>query len=280
MRRSTHAVGIIAILATVILVALLAVQAATSAEFPQGTAAPWEYDPDGTGTAVAQWDDSGTILILQKNAPTPTNSAAGAELIEAAGSGEFTDASFEVRGYCNNGSPRLNIYYGESWETYQTAFLGCARSNDSFTTEDGWTHVNFVCDSEVGLPEEAEVACGENILGAELVQDEEGQTDLRNITLNGLYYGPPVDVPEETVSSQTNRAGYCMPAGQERLRVADGTYGRFVDLFVGSPSQDATYRGAVPAYFLEGKGLSCEVPQGYFLNGTTVDGMYPFAKKV
>ena len=98
-------------------------------------------------------------------------------------------------------------------------------------------------------------------------------------TLNGLLYGPPVDVPEETVSAQTNRAGYCMPIGQERLRVADGTLGRFVDLFVGTPSQDPLYRGATPAYFLEGKGLSCEIPSGYFLNGTTVDGIYPFAKK-
>lgn len=269
----------ILLICLIALVAVTGISAGQAAELPQGTAAPWEYDPEETGTVVAQWDDSGTILILQKNAVTSTNSAAGAELIEASGS-PFESASFEVRGYCNNGAPRLNIYFGEDWDSYQTAFLGCARALDSSAAEDGWTRVEFNCDSEVGLPEEAAVACDENILGAELVQDEDGQTDLRNIVLNGLFYGPPVDVPEETVVSNPTRAGYCMPVGQERLRVADGTMGRFVDLFIGTPSRDATYRGAVPAYFLEGRGISCEIPAGYFLNGTTVDGIYPFAKKV
>lgn len=267
------------LLMLVTLIALLGVAATQAAEIPQGTAAPWSYDPDETGTVVAEWNDDGNILILQKNGPTSTNSAAGAELLESDDQ-DFESASFEVRGYCNNGAPRLNIYYGEDWDSYQTAFLGCARSHDSETTEDGWTHVAFICDSEVGLPEEAEVACGENILGAELVQDEEGQTDLRNIVLNGLLYGPPVDQPEETVAPQSNRAGYCMPAGQERLRVADGTFGRFVDLLVGTPSRDPLYRGATPAYFLQGAGLSCEIPKGYVLTGSTVDGIYPFAQKV
>ncbi len=250
---------------------------AGAAEFPTGTAAPWSYDPDGSGIIVAEWNDVGNVLTLQKNGPTSTNAAAGAQLIEAAGT--FESASFTVEGYCNNGSPRLNVYYGDSWDTYQTAFLGCARSLDTQTLESGWTQVSFVCGSELGLPDEAAGACGQNILGAELVQDEEGQTNLHNIVLNGLFYGPPVDVPEETVSGQENRAGYCMPAGQERLRVADGTMGRFVDLPVGTPSRDPLYRGAVPAYFLQGKGLSCEIPAGYFLNGSTVDGRYPFAAK-
>lgn len=254
------------------LFALVLVSTASAAEeFPQGTAAPFIYDPEDTGSIVAEWNDAGNILILQKNAPTPTNSAAGAELVEASGV-EFSSASFEVKGYCNNGSPRINLGSGDAF-----FFLGCARALDQEVTEDGWTRVAFVCNSEVGLPEEAAGACGTVIDIAYLLQDEEGQTDIRNIVVNGQTYGPPVDVPEETVSQQENRAGYCMPSPVLR---ADGTFGRFVDLFVGQPAFDSRYRQATPAYFLQGRGLSCELPSGYFVNGSTVDGIYPFAARL
>jgi hypothetical protein len=262
----TKLLGIIACL----FVLVAAGTASAAGEFPQGTAAPFVYDPDGTGIIVSEWNDLGNILIQQKNGPTSANAAAGAELVDAAGS-IFTDASFEVKGYCNNGSPRLNLFYGDA-----VAFLGCARALDTSATEDGWTRVAFVCDSEVGLPDEAAGACGQVIDLAMFIQDEEGQTDIRNIVVNGLPYGPPQDVPSETVGGQENRGGYCMPTAVLR---ADGTMGRFVDLFIGQPGFDARYRQATPAYFLQGAGLSCELPKGYFLNGSTVDGLYPFAAK-
>lgn len=248
---------------------------ASSAEFPTGVAEPWQYDPDNTGTVVAEWDEGGTILILQKNAPTPTNSAAGASLLNAAGS-DLTDISFDVRGYCNNGAPRVNVYWGESWDNYSTGFFGCARSLDTETTEDGWLRVAFNCDSEVGVPDEA-TGCGENILGIELVMDEEGQTDLRNIVVNGLFYGPAPVTETPEVASQMNRLGYCTPKPVERYNMPDG---RFVDLFAGQPTFDSRYAGAVLAYYLEGQGISCEIPSGYFLDGTKTSEGYPFAKKV
>lgn len=266
------------VLAALVLMALaVAASEANAAEFPTGTAEPWEYDPDNTGTAVAEWDDSGTILILQKNAVTSTNSAAGATLIQAAGD-ELDSISFDVKGYCNNGAPRFNVYWGEDWDSYNTGFFGCARSLDLTELEDGWTRVEFNCDSETGVPEEA-TGCGESILGVEIVMDEEGQTDLRNIVVNGMLYGPPVEAPEQpptdTPVFQQSRVGYCMANPVAR---ADGTFGRFVDLFDGQPAVDSRYAGAKYAYFIEGRGISCEVPQGYFLNGTSV-GPYPFAKK-
>ena len=248
-----------------------------AAEFPTGVAEPWSYDPEATGSIVAEWDNSGEILILQKNAPTPTNSAAGATLLDVEDQ-TLETLSFDVRGYCNNGAPRFNVYWGESWADYSTGFFGCARSLDTSPTDDGWTHVNFTCDSEVGVPDEA-TGCGENILGVEIVMDEEGQTDLRNIMLNGILYLPGVDAPV-TAGSSPSHTGYCMPIGQERYRAGDGTFGRFVDLFDGQPNFDPLYAGAKPAYFLQGKGISCEVPAGYVPTTQTVDGRYPFYAKL
>ena len=261
-----------------LIVAILALGLASPAmaqEFPTGVAEPWSYDPEATGSIVAEWNDAGEILILQKNAPTPTNSAAGAELLNVSGS-ELSSLSFDVKGYCNNGAPRFNVYWGDSWDNFTTGFFGCARSLDTAPTEDGWTNVNFVCNSGIGVPEEA-TGCGENVLAIEIVQDEEGQTDLRNITFNGQLFLPGVDVPEETVTSQQNRAGYCMPAPVLR---ADGTTGRFVDLYVGQPSFDSRFRGATPALFLEGRGISCELLPGYVQSNRTVDGFYPYYIKV
>jgi hypothetical protein len=267
-----------------VLLALLAllVASATQAAPPVvtgeiGVAEPWAYDPDGTDTIVAEWNDDGDILILQKNAPTSTNSAAGASLLEADGEPlEFI--SFEVRGYCNNGAPRFNVYHGDSWETYTTGFFGCARSLDSELLGDGWTRVNFNCDSEEGVPDEA-TGCGLNILGIEIVMDEEGQTDLRNIVVNGTLYLAAGDTPvTETTQPppvNRNRTGYCMP--QPVLR-QDGTMGRFVDLLSGQPANDPVWAGAKVAYYVEGIGIACEIPQGYFLDGTSV-GVYPFARK-
>ena len=255
-----------------IVMALVMVTGASAAEFPTGVAEPWEYDPDGTNTVVAVWNDD--VLVLQKNAPTPTNSAAGAQLIDA--SGTLQTIQFDVRGYCNNGAPRVNVYWGDSWDTYSTGFFGCARSLDTETLDDGWTRVSFICDSEVGVPEEA-TGCGENILGVEIIQDEEGQTDLRNILLNGVLYtsAPVTEAPP--VGAQDNRAGYCTPTPVLR---ADGTVGRFVDLSVGQPAFDARYRGAQLAYYLEGRGTSCEIPAGFILDGTKTSEGYPFARKV
>lgn len=165
----------------------------------------------GEGSASALWGD-GTILSLTKDAPTGAFLVAGATVNGFAGD-PFFEAGFDVRGYCNNGAPRFNVYSGEN-----TYFLGCGRGVQT-PLEDGWTHVEFECiaydeESSGGLPEEAEGACFSTISGIELIQDEGGTTALRNITVDGLPIGPPP--PAEVGVPRDNRAGYCAPTAVPR----------------------------------------------------------------
>jgi hypothetical protein len=59
---------------------------------------------------------------------------------------------------------------------------------------------------------------------------------------------PLFDLPR--IPSKDTQVGYCV----------DGT---FVQLDAGQPRTDPAYRGAVPAFFVEGTGLTCTVPAGY-----------------
>jgi hypothetical protein len=133
---------------------------------------PWTYDPDSTGTVVAELSASGE-LTLEKNAPTPTNSAAGAEIAGVEGlSTTGMTLSYDVEGYCGAGAPRFNVYL----EGGTTVFLGCAHGND------GSGHVTFEAGQTYGgvlFPE------GETILGIDIVMDEEGQSTLSNIQVDG-----------------------------------------------------------------------------------------------
>ncbi len=55
------------------------------------------------------------------------------------------------------------------------------------------------------------------------------------------------------------REGYCLS-------------GRFLNLAVGQPNLDPTYRGAVPAIFVHGLGITCDPPPpGYTQQGRTTD---------
>jgi hypothetical protein len=138
-----------------------------------GHAVPWKYDPGKTGTIVAHWTKDG--LSLQKNTPTATNAAAGADIKGVEGD-TFMSLSFEVKDetYCGAGAPRFNVYSASG-----TSFLGCIHGEQT-DAGDGWTKVTFTGD-EVG----AAGAFGLPITGADVVMDEQGQTLLRNISVNG-----------------------------------------------------------------------------------------------
>ncbi len=137
-----------------------------------GTAKPWEYDPGKTGTVVAKWTKDG--LSLQKNTETATNAAAGADIKGVDGE-TLTKLSFEVQGYCGAGAPRFNVYTDAG-----TSFLGCIYG-EKLDLGNGWTRVTFNGD-ELGAGD----AFGKTITGADVVMDEQGQTLLRNITVNGV----------------------------------------------------------------------------------------------
>lgn len=157
--------ALIAVLAVAMLVFAGAAMAGKT-----GHAVPWKYDPGKTGTVVAHWTNEG--LSLQKNTATSTNAAAGADIKGVEGD-ELTSLSFEVKNgaYCGAGAPRFNVYTDAG-----TSFLGCSYG-DRAAAGEGWTKVTFTGD-ELGTS-------GRAITGADVVMDEQGQTLLRNISVNG-----------------------------------------------------------------------------------------------
>ena len=71
-------------------------------------------------------------------------------------------------------------------------------------------------------------------------------------------------------SFEGSRSGYCSVAGNTW---ADGTRiqpGTFLNLIDGQNGTDGEFTGATPALYLEGLGISCDVPEGYTATHETV----------
>ena len=132
----------------------------------------WVYDPGNLELASAEWTKEG--LSLQKNAPTSEWLSAGAEIKGVEGD-SLDQLSFEVKGYCGAGAPRFNVVT----DAGSMLFFGCAHGVKS-DAGDGWTRVVFNGGEAGGG------AFGATIAGIDLVQDEQGQTLLRNISVNGV----------------------------------------------------------------------------------------------
>jgi hypothetical protein len=138
-----------------------------------GQAKTWVYDPDNTHIVSATWTKDG--LSLQKNGDTSINASAGAEFkgVEAK---PLSQLSFDVKTdkYCGAGAPRFNVYTNAG-----TQFFGCTYGTHT-DLGNGWTHVEF----HGGEPGAG--SFGAIITGVDVVQDERGQTLLRNISVNGV----------------------------------------------------------------------------------------------
>jgi hypothetical protein len=85
-------------------------------------------------------------------------------------------------------------------------------------------------------------------------------------------------------AASVSHAGYCTVAGNTNpstgAALAPGT---FVNLALGQPDADPHYTGAVPAVYVEGKGITCDSPpagytqQGFAGNAQHVpSGVYPY----
>src|SRR3954451_21828624 len=140
---------------------------------------PGVFDPDATGIVVSQWQDgiglpdvpgSDHGLALQKDEPTSTNAAAGADItgVEGLPADQF---SFDVKGYCSGGSPRFNLQTSDGFH-----FLGCADGTVTPGPAAGWSHVEF--SAAQAFPP---IAGNETIESLELIADEEGQSVVDNI---------------------------------------------------------------------------------------------------
>lgn len=178
--------------------------AAIAAMALAGTAAatlvPGVYDPGSTGCPVATY--AGGVLHLEKNCPTATNAAAGAD-ITGLGGQTFTTATFTLASaaQCQGGSPRFDIV-----TTAGTFFLGC---NNVLPTTNGDSTVTYVFDA-------ATIAAGSGavpfptgtITAADVLVDVEGTADVSRIEVNGV-----VQVPTPTTGGGPTKKSDCKKGG-------------------------------------------------------------------
>src|SRR5580765_2211469 len=138
---------------------------------------PGVFDPGNTGCPVATYNNG--VLHLEKNCPTPTNAAAGADITGFAGA-TFTSASFTLSSasQCNGGSPRFDVYT----TTQSPFFLGC-NNVTPVTNADGTVTYTF---------DAATIAAGGQvpfptgtIQSVDVLVDVQGTADLTDITFNG-----------------------------------------------------------------------------------------------
>src|SRR4029453_12155111 len=82
---------------------------------------PGVFDPGNTGCVKAMFIKKTKTLHLEKNCPTPTNAAAGADITGVSGQ-TFQSASFTLASaaQCQGGSPRFNVD-----TTTGFFFIGC-----------------------------------------------------------------------------------------------------------------------------------------------------------
>jgi hypothetical protein len=151
-----------------------------------GTAAaalvPGVFDPGNTGCPVATYSNG--VLHLEKNCPTPTNAAAGADITGLEGQ-TFTSASFTLASasQCQGGSPRFDVV-----TTDNLFFLGC---NDVTPTINGDGTVTYSFTAADGFPS----PITGTIQAVDVLIDVEGTADLTNIMVNGVTEVPLVGPP-------------------------------------------------------------------------------------
>lgn len=160
---------------------------------------PGVFDPGSTGCPVATYANG--VLHLEKNCPTPTNAAAGADITGFTGQ-TFASASFTLanQSQCQGGSPRFDVVTSDG-----TFFLGC---NNVMPTVNGDGTATYTFDA-------ASIAAGGNqvpvptgtISAVDVLIDVQGTADLSNITFNGVVQVPaPATTP--TKKSDCKKGGW------------------------------------------------------------------------
>lgn len=148
-------------------------------------AQPGVYDPDATGIVIAGWQggvgepdalNGNQGLVLQKNGPTETNAAAGAEILGVEGQPvSALGFDYKTDGHCSGGSPRFNVQTS-------TGFYfvgGCGNATPTpVPGAPGWSRVSFDTSQITGAIEYVEV-----------IADEQGQSVLDNIVVNDATIG-------------------------------------------------------------------------------------------
>ena len=165
----------IAIIAAVVAALALASTAAAAL-------VPGVFDPGNTGCVKSTFSHG--VLHLEKNCPTSTNAAAGADITGLTGQ-PFVSASFTLASasQCQGGSPRFNIF-----TTTGTFFLGCNNVTPT-TNADGTVTYTFNAATLAAGGNQVPFPTG-TITSAEVLIDVMGTADLSQITVNGQLEVP------------------------------------------------------------------------------------------
>jgi hypothetical protein len=162
--------------ATIVAIALGVAGSASAALSPS------VFDPGNSGCPKATW--SGGVLHLEKNCPTATNAAAGADITGFAGQ-TFTSASFTLASasQCQGGSPRFDIQDVND----KVFFLGCNNVTPTINADGSATYTFTMADllrinPTLGTPGA--------IKAVDVLIDVEGTADVSRIVFNGRLQVP------------------------------------------------------------------------------------------
>ena len=140
---------------------------------------PGVFDPGNTGCVEATFIKKTKTLHLEKNCPTATNAAAGAELTGVSGQ-TFQSASFTLASasQCQGGSPRFNI-----GTTTGFFFLGCNNVTPT-TNANGTATYLFTAATLAAAGQQVATPTG-TVQFVSVLIDVQGTADLTRITFNG-----------------------------------------------------------------------------------------------
>ena len=140
---------------------------------------PGVYDPGNTGCVKATFIKKTKTLHLEKNCPTATNAAAGADVTGVSGQ-TFQSASFTLASatQCQGGSPRFNVD-----TTTGFFFLGCNNVTPT-TNADGTVTYTFTAATLAAAGQQVPTPTG-TIESMTVLIDIQGVADLTTILVNG-----------------------------------------------------------------------------------------------
>ena len=150
---------------------------------------PGVFDPGNTGCVTATF--AGGVLHLEKNCPTSTNAAAGAEVTGLDGQA-FTSASFTLdsASQCQGGSPRFNVA-----TTTGFFFLGCNNVIPTINGNGSATYT-FTPATLAAAGNQVPFPTG-TIESISVLIDVEGIADITGITVNGQVQVPTVQTAKD-----------------------------------------------------------------------------------
>jgi hypothetical protein len=158
-----------------------------------GTAAaalvPGVFDPGNTGCVVSTYANG--VLHLEKNCPSSTNAAAGADITGLEGE-TFTSASFTLASAseCQGGSPRFNVV-----TTDGLFFLGCNNVTPTINA-DGTATYTFTAATIAAAGNQVSFPTG-TIEAISILIDIQGSANVTDITVNGELQVPTTQAAKD-----------------------------------------------------------------------------------